>query len=83
LPRFEFEFGKLWWFYSTTILCGESRLLISLCAGDKCGMTSSDEDHDRSRRADAEDREWSSTGRVLDDRTIERSGNAVCGLHRA
>jgi hypothetical protein len=23
------------------------------------------------------------TGRVLGDRTIERSGDAVCGLHRA
>jgi hypothetical protein len=23
------------------------------------------------------------TGRVLDDRTIERSGGTVCGLHRA
>jgi hypothetical protein len=23
------------------------------------------------------------TGRVLSDRTIERSGDAVCGLHRA
>jgi hypothetical protein len=30
-----------------------------------------------------EDRGWSGIGRVLDGRTIERSGDAVCGLHRA
>jgi hypothetical protein len=46
-------------------------------------MAGSDEDHGRSRRSNAEDREWSSTGRVLDGRTIERSGDIVCDLHRA
>jgi hypothetical protein len=46
-------------------------------------MVDSDEDRDRSRRLGAEDRGWSSTGRVLRGWTIERSGDVVCGLHRA
>jgi hypothetical protein len=41
-----------------------------------------DEDRGRSRRPDAEDRDGRS-GRVLDGRTIGRSGDAMCGLHRA
>jgi hypothetical protein len=40
-------------------------------------------DRGRSKRLDAEDWGWSSTGRVLSGRTIERSCDAVCGLHRA
>jgi hypothetical protein len=66
-----------------SILVGESCLLVSWCAGDRCGMVGSDEDHGRSRRPGVEDQGWSSTGRVFGGRTIERSGNAVCGLHRA
>jgi hypothetical protein len=46
-------------------------------------MVGSDEDHDRSRKPSAYDRGWSSTGRVLRDQAIRRSGDAVCGLHRA
>jgi hypothetical protein len=46
-------------------------------------MAGSDEDRGRSRRPGAEDRGWSSIGRVLGGRTIGRSGDAVCGLHRA
>jgi hypothetical protein len=34
-------------------------LLVSWCAGGRCGMTCSDEDRDRSRRSGAEDRGWS------------------------
>jgi hypothetical protein len=34
-------------------------LLISWCAGGRCGMACSDEDHCRSRRPGAEDRGWS------------------------
>jgi hypothetical protein len=45
-------------------------------------MTCSDEDRVRSRRPSAEDCDGR-TGRVLGCRTIERSGSAVCGLHRA
>jgi hypothetical protein len=38
---------------------GESCLLVSWCAGGRCGMVCSDEGHDRSRRPGAEDRGWS------------------------
>jgi hypothetical protein len=48
---------------------GELCLLVSWCAGGRCGMACSDEDRGRSRR--------------LGGRAIERSGDAVCGLHRA
>jgi hypothetical protein len=46
-------------------------------------MIGSDEDRDRSRRPGAEERGWSDTSQVLDDRTIRRSGDVVCGLHHA
>jgi hypothetical protein len=46
-------------------------------------MADSDEDRGRSRRTSADDWGWSSTGQVLGGRTIERSGDAMCGLHRA
>jgi hypothetical protein len=42
-----------------------------------------DEDLGSSRRLGIEDLGWSSTGRVLGSRMIGRSGDAVCGLHRA
>jgi hypothetical protein len=58
-------------------------LLVSWCAGSRCDMTGSDEDRGRSRRPGAEDRGWSRIGRVLGDRTIGRSGDVVCDLHRA
>jgi hypothetical protein len=41
------------------------------------------QDRGRSRRLGAEDWVWSSTGWVLSGRMIKRSGDAVCGLHRA
>jgi hypothetical protein len=65
------------------VSCGESCLLVSWCASDRCDMVGSDENHGRSRRPGAEDRGWSSVGRVLGGRMIEKSGNAVCGLHRS
>jgi hypothetical protein len=46
-------------------------------------MTDSNEDRGRSRRPDAEDRGWLSIGQILSGRTIGRSGDAVCDLHRA
>jgi hypothetical protein len=46
-------------------------------------MAGSDEDHGGSRRPGAKDRGWSSIVWVLGDRTIERSGDAMCGLHHA
>jgi hypothetical protein len=63
------------------VSCGESRLLFSWCAGDRCDMVSSDEDHGRSRRPGVEECGWSSTGQVLSDRTVERSGDNVYGLY--
>jgi hypothetical protein len=46
-------------------------------------MEGSDEDHGRSRRPGAEDRGWSSIGRVLGCWAIRRSRDVVCDLHRA
>jgi hypothetical protein len=63
--------------------CGESWLLASWCAGGRCDMARHDEDRVRSRRPGVEDRGCSSTGSVFGGRAIRRSGDAVCGLHRA
>jgi hypothetical protein len=57
-------------------------LLVSWCAGGRCGMAGSDEDHGRSRRPGTEDWGWSSTGWVLGGQTIRKSNDAVCDLHR-
>jgi hypothetical protein len=46
-------------------------------------MADSDEDCGRSRRPGIEDRGWLSICRVHGGRMIERSGDAVCGLHRS
>jgi hypothetical protein len=46
-------------------------------------MVDSDKDRGRSRRPGVEDQGCSSTGWVLGGRTIKRSGDAVCCLHRA
>jgi hypothetical protein len=46
-------------------------------------MTGSDDDHGRSRRPGVEDCGWLGTGQVLGGRTIRRSGDVMCGLHRA
>jgi hypothetical protein len=58
-------------------------LLVSWCVCDMCDMAGSDEDLGRSRRPGVEDQGSSSTGRVLGGQTIGRSGDTVCGLHRA
>jgi hypothetical protein len=58
-------------------------LLVLWCVGDMCDIAGSDEDLGRSRRLGAEDQGWSSIGRVLGGWTIERSGDAMCGLYRA
>jgi hypothetical protein len=65
------------------VSCGESRLLVSWCAGGRYGMAVSDGDRGGSSRHGAEDRGCSGTGWVLVGRTIGRLGDAVCGLHRA
>jgi hypothetical protein len=57
-------------------------LFVSWCVGGRCGMACSDEDHGGSRRPGAEDRGWSHRSGTQWP-AIERSGGAVCGLHRA
>jgi hypothetical protein len=58
--RFEFESGIVLFYFSFTFVSfGESRLLVSWCAGGRCGMACSDEDRGRCRRPGAEDRGWS------------------------
>jgi hypothetical protein len=83
LPWFQFEFGIFQLFCPIIYSCGESCLLASWCVGNRCDMAGSNEDLGTSRRPDAEDREWSSTGRLLGGQMIRRSGDAVCGLYRA
>jgi hypothetical protein len=63
--------------------CEESCLLVSWCAGSRCDMPGSDEDHGWSRRPGVQDQGWSSTGQILGGQAIGRSGDAVCDLHRA
>jgi hypothetical protein len=58
-------------------------LLVSWCVGDRCGLAGNDEDCRRSRRPVAEDWGWSSIGRVLGGRMVDRSGDVVCSLHHA
>jgi hypothetical protein len=59
----------------------ESHLLVSWCAGGRCGMACSDEDRGRSRKPGAEDRGWSHRSGTRWPGAVERSGGAVCGLH--
>jgi hypothetical protein len=73
-------------FYSFTFIfvsCRESCLLVSWCLGDWCDMMVNDENHRRSRRPGAEDREWSSMSLVLSSQTIKKSDDIVCGLQHA
>jgi hypothetical protein len=57
LVRFEFESGIVSFYLSFNFVSfRESCLLVSWCAGDRCGMACSDEDRGRSRRPSAEDR---------------------------
>jgi hypothetical protein len=81
--RFEFESEIILFYFSFIFVSfGESRLLVSWCAGGRCGMACSDEDRGRSRRP--VQRIWDGhTGRVLGGQAVERSGGAVCGLHLA
>jgi hypothetical protein len=75
--------GHFFGFTFIFISCGESHLLVSWCAGDRCGMAGSDEDRGRSKSPSAEDRGGSSTSWILGGRTIERLGDTVYGLHHA
>jgi hypothetical protein len=69
--------------YPIICLCGESRLLVSWCVGDRCDMMGSDEDLGRSRRHSAED--WDGQAQVRYS-VVGRSGGrvtpcAVCTVH--
>jgi hypothetical protein len=58
--RFEFESEiGLFCFYFIFVLFGESCLLVSWCAGGRCGMTCSNKNCGRSRRPGVEGRGWS------------------------
>jgi hypothetical protein len=83
LSLFEFKSGIFQLFYLIICSCGESCLLVSCCVGVRCDMVDSNKDLGRSSRPGTEDQGWSSTDRILDGRTIGRSGDAMCGLHRA
>jgi hypothetical protein len=58
--RFEFESRIVLFYFSFIFVSfGESCLLVSWCAGGRCGMACSDADCSRSRRPGVEDRGWS------------------------
>jgi hypothetical protein len=58
--RFEFDSGIVSFCFSIIfVLFGDSCLLVSWCASDRCGMVCSDEDRGRSSRPGAEDQRWS------------------------
>jgi hypothetical protein len=59
LAMFEFKNRTILMVLRLSYLCGESRLHVSWCTYDRCGMADSDENHKRSRRPDAEGRGWS------------------------
>jgi hypothetical protein len=59
LAKFEFKSGTVSFCFSfISVLFRESCLLVSWCAGGRCGMACSDEDRGRSRRPGVEDRGW-------------------------
>jgi hypothetical protein len=70
--RFELDSGTFYLFYLYLVSCGESCLLVSWCAGDRCGMADNDEDGGRSRIPNAENRGWlhRSDTRWPDDREV-------------
>jgi hypothetical protein len=79
LAKFEFESGTILFCFSFTFVSfGESRLLVSWCAGAAwraVTRTMAGVEDLVQRTGDGR------TGRVLGDWAIERSGGVVCGLH--
>jgi hypothetical protein len=69
---FEFESGIVLFYFFIFVSLGELRLLVSWCAGGRCGMSCSDENRGKSKRPGAEDRKWShrSGTRWPDDREV-------------
>jgi hypothetical protein len=43
-PDLNLHLGNFGGFTLLSVLCGEMRVLVSLCIGDRCGMAGSDED---------------------------------------
>jgi hypothetical protein len=83
LVRFEFKSGIVLFCFSFIFVSfEESYLLVSWCAGGRCGMVYSDEDHGKSRRPGVEDWGWSHRSGTRWP-AIKRLGGAVYGLHRA
>jgi hypothetical protein len=87
LARFEFESGIVLFYFSFVFVSfGESCLLVSWCAGGRCGMACSDEDCGKSRTPGAKDRGWShrSGTRWPDDHEVgwRRVRSAPCMLTR-
>jgi hypothetical protein len=81
LSRFQFESViVLFYFYFIFVSFGESRLLVSWCAGAAwhAAMRIVAGVGDLMQRTGD-----GRTGRVLGGRVVERSGGAVCGLHLA
>jgi hypothetical protein len=84
---FEFKSGIVLFYFSFIFVSvGESRFLVSWCAGGRCGMTCSDEGRGRSRRPYVEDRGWShrSGTQWPDDREVgwHRVRSAPCTWRR-
>jgi hypothetical protein len=81
--RFEFKFGVVLFYFSFIFVSfEESCLLVSWCAGGRCDMACSDEDHGNSRRPGVDDRGWSHRSGTRWPGGREVSG-VVCGLHLA
>jgi hypothetical protein len=60
VARFKFESGIVLFCFSFILSSfGETRLLVSWCAADRCDMACNDDDRGMSRRPGAEDRGWS------------------------
>jgi hypothetical protein len=57
-------------------------LIVTCCVDGRCGITGSDDNRDRGRRPVQRTKD-SHTCLILSDRTIERSVDVVCDLHRA
>jgi hypothetical protein len=82
LARFKFKSGTVLFCFFIFVSFGETRLLVSWCAGGRCGMCAATRTvagvGDLVQRT-----EDGRTGRVLGGRAVERSCGAVCGLHLA
>jgi hypothetical protein len=83
LSRFEFESGIFWWFYYLYLVCVENHVCLPR------GVQVAGAAWQAATRIKAgvgdlvQKTRDGRTGRILGGRTIERSGDAVCGLYGA